>query len=36
MADGGEEFAAEVAGGEGVENFVDAGDCCRHGGPANG
>ena len=35
MAHGGEDFAVVVAGGKGVEDFVNACDGCRHAGPAN-
>ena len=35
MTHGGEDFAVVIAGGEGVQDFVDAGDGCRHGGFAN-
>ncbi len=35
MAHGGEDFAVVVAGGKGVEDFVNACDGCRHEGPAN-
>jgi hypothetical protein len=36
MANRGEHFAVVVAGGKGVKDFVDAGDCRRRCGPANG
>src|ERR1700740_2279523 len=36
MAHGGEEFAVRVAGGKGLESFLDAGDGCWQGGPADG